>query len=60
MFDGDMGLIDESLEFLVVSGGHLERGSVGKEKNGWVGPQKKIPRSDRYHDDQCWKGNIMG
>jgi hypothetical protein len=41
MFDGDMGLIDGSLEILVVSGGHLERGSAGKEKNGWVGPQKK-------------------
>jgi hypothetical protein len=40
-FDGDMGLIDEILEILVASGGHLERGSAGKEKNGWVGPQEK-------------------
>jgi hypothetical protein len=31
MFDGDMGLIDESLEILVASGGHLERVSAGKE-----------------------------
>jgi hypothetical protein len=58
MFDEDMGLIDGSLEFLVLSGVHLERGSAGK-KNGWVGPQKKGLRSDRYHDDQCVKGNIM-
>jgi hypothetical protein len=41
MFDGDMGLIDGILEILVASGGHLERGSAGKEKNGWVGSQKK-------------------
>ena len=34
MFDGDMGLIDGILEILVASGGHLERGSEGKEK--WV------------------------
>jgi hypothetical protein len=40
MFDGDMGLIDGSLEILVASGGHLERGSVGKEKK-WVGGTKK-------------------
>jgi hypothetical protein len=36
MFDGDMGLIDGSVEFLVASDGHLERGSVSKEKQ-WVG-----------------------
>jgi hypothetical protein len=41
MFYGYMGLIDRSLEIFVASGGHLERGSVGKEKHGWVGPQKK-------------------
>jgi hypothetical protein len=37
MFNGDMGLIDGRLEFLVASGGHLERGSAGKEKKmgGW-------------------------
>jgi hypothetical protein len=40
MFDGDMGLIDGSLEFLVASGGHLERGSAGKE-NKWVGGTTK-------------------
>jgi hypothetical protein len=33
MFDGDMGLIEKSLEVLVVSGGHLESESAGKEKN---------------------------
>jgi hypothetical protein len=61
MFDGDMGLIDESLEILVASGGHLEKGSAGKEKKmgGWDHKKKGI-RSDRYHDDQCLKGNIMG
>jgi hypothetical protein len=44
---------------LVVSGGHLERGSEGKEKKmgGW--DHKKGLRSDRYHNDQCIKGNIM-
>jgi hypothetical protein len=41
MFDGDMGLIDESLEVLVVSGGHLESGSSGKEKNLGVWDHKK-------------------
>jgi hypothetical protein len=41
MLDGDMGLIDGSLEFLVARGGHLERGNVGKENKGWVGPKKK-------------------
>ena len=40
MFDGDMGLIDEILEILVVSGGHLERGSASKEKK-WVGGTTK-------------------
>jgi hypothetical protein len=35
-----MGLIDGSLEFLVASGGHLERGSAGKEKK-WVGGTTK-------------------
>ena len=41
MFDGDLGLIDEILEILVASGGHLETGSVGKETmGGW--DQKKI------------------
>jgi hypothetical protein len=59
MFDGYMGLIDGSLEFLVASGGHLERGSAGKEKKWVGGPKKKGLRSDRYHDDQCMKGNIM-
>jgi hypothetical protein len=53
-----LGLIDGSLQVLVVSGGHLERGSVGKEK--WVGgTTKKGLISDRYHDDQGEKGNIM-
>jgi hypothetical protein len=40
MFDGDMGLIDGILELLVVSGGHWERGSVGKGKK-WVGGTTK-------------------
>jgi hypothetical protein len=51
MFDGDMGLIDGSLEVLVVSGGHLERGGVGEEKIWVGGTTKKGRRSDRYHDD---------
>jgi hypothetical protein len=58
MFDGDMGLIDGILEFLVVRDSYLERGIVGKEKIWSVGPQKKGLRSDRYHDDQCVKGNV--
>ena len=41
MFDGDMGLIDGILELLVSSGGHLERGSVGKEKMGGWDHKKK-------------------
>jgi hypothetical protein len=40
MFDGDMGLIDRNLEILVASGGHLERGSDGKETK-WVGGTTK-------------------
>ena len=32
MLDGFLGLIDGSLQVLVASGGHLERGSVGKGK----------------------------
>ena len=40
MFDGDMGLIDKSLEILVASGSHLERGSAGKGKK-WVGGTTK-------------------
>jgi hypothetical protein len=59
MFDGDMGLIDGILEVLVASGGHLERGGVGEEKIWVGGTTKKGRRSDRYHDDQCLKGNIM-
>ena len=39
LFDGGMGLIDGRLDFLGASGGHLERGSVGKEK--WVGGTTK-------------------
>jgi len=60
MFDGYMGLIDGSLELLVASGGDLERGSANKEKkmDGWD-HKKIIIKSDRYHDDQCVKGNIM-
>ena len=41
MFDGDMDLIDESLEIWlrVVA---IWRGEVWvRKKNGWVGPQKK-------------------
>jgi len=59
MFDGDMGLIEGSFDFLVSSGGNLERESVGKEKNGSVGPQKERLRIHRYHDDQCMEGNKM-
>ena len=47
-----MGLIDGSLEVLVASGGHLERGSVGEEKIWMGGTTKKGLRSDRYHNDQ--------
>jgi hypothetical protein len=39
MLDGFLGLIDGILQVLVASGGHLERGSVGKEK--WVGGTTK-------------------
>jgi hypothetical protein len=39
MFDEGMGLIDGSLDFLVTSGVHLERGSVRKGK--WVGGTTK-------------------
>jgi hypothetical protein len=38
---GDMGLIDGSLVVLITSGGHLERGRDGEEKNGCLGQQKK-------------------
>jgi hypothetical protein len=39
LLDGFLVLIDGSLQVLVASVGHLERGSVGKGK-WWVGPQK--------------------
>jgi hypothetical protein len=39
MLDRVLGLIDGSLQVLVASGGHLERGSAGKEK--WVGGTTK-------------------
>ena len=60
MFDGDMDLIEGNLEFLVTSHGHLERGSVGKEKQmgGWDHIKGLI--SDRYHYDQGEKRIIMG
>jgi hypothetical protein len=56
---GDMGLIDGSLVVLITSGGHLERGRDGEEKKWVVGTTKKGERSDRYHDDKLFKGNIM-
>jgi len=49
MLDGVLGLIDGSLQVLVVSGVHLER--------GW--DHKKGLISDRYHGDHGKKGNIM-
>jgi hypothetical protein len=39
LLDGSLGLIDEILQVLVASGGHLERGSAGKGK--WVGETTK-------------------
>jgi hypothetical protein len=41
MFDGDTGLINEILEILVASGGHLERESASKGKNWLVGQIRK-------------------